>query len=271
MSVEIVTTPTLPWLTQRLQQCHTDLLVASPFVTMRLVDLIASAPCKVRKTLITRTDLRDFATGVSSLTAVCTLAETGVKVLSLPGLHAKAYLIDAAWALVTSANATDRGLSVNWECGLGTDDSAAVTELWQKASNGFGAPIPPSYWSLEKLRTLYKPTQAMKERIAPLPQSQFVTPDEIEVQFASEKEQASFLNSFGGWKRLVLEGVLAQRDDNFSLNDIYATCAEEAARRYPTNRTSQPKMRQSLQMLREMGLVDFLGNGKYRRTIHPNG
>jgi len=49
----------------------------------------------------------------------------------------------------------------------------------------------------------------------------------------------------------------------FTLAEVYA---EEAtlARLHPQNRFVRPKIRQQLQCLRELGIIEFLGGGSYR-------
>jgi type II restriction enzyme len=52
----------------------------------------------------------------------------------------------------------------------------------------------------------------------------------------------------------------------FSLADVYAFEAELRLR-HPGNQHIRPKLRQQLQRLRDSGLLAFLGEGQYRRTI----
>ncbi len=48
-----------------------------------------------------------------------------------------------------------------------------------------------------------------------------------------------------------------------ALAEIYAFEAEMSAL-YPGNNNIRPKMRQQLQVLRDMGLIEFTGRGRYR-------
>jgi type II restriction enzyme len=48
----------------------------------------------------------------------------------------------------------------------------------------------------------------------------------------------------------------------FSLGDVYAH-AGSLAKLHPDNRHVQPKIRQQLQVLRDLGLITFLGGGSY--------
>jgi len=61
----------------------------------------------------------------------------------------------------------------------------------------------------------------------------------------------------------VLNVVRALQKNDFSLDDVYRH-ERELARWHPGNRNIQAKIRQQLQELRDMGMVEFLGRGEYR-------
>ena len=61
----------------------------------------------------------------------------------------------------------------------------------------------------------------------------------------------------------VLNVVRSLNKPDFSLSDVYAR-DEELARLHPDNRHVRPKIRQQLQVLRDLGLLTFLGGGAYR-------
>lgn len=77
--------------------------------------------------------------------------------------------------------------------------------------------------------------------------------------------------SLGGWTGLVLEGVFEQKGNVSSLDELFITCNPLAAVRYPENRHVREKLRQQLQRLRDLGLVELLGGGTYRRLIAWEG
>ena len=52
----------------------------------------------------------------------------------------------------------------------------------------------------------------------------------------------------------------------FNLNDIYKF-VDELSEKHKDNHNIRAKLRQQLQMLRDKGIIEFLGNGHYRRTI----
>lgn len=70
------------------------------------------------------------------------------------------------------------------------------------------------------------------------------------------------------WKRALLihiNIVVRKRSPKkFKLKDLYAF--DDVYRKwFPTNNNRQAKIRQVLQQLRDEGIVEFLGDGQYRR------
>lgn len=59
--------------------------------------------------------------------------------------------------------------------------------------------------------------------------------------------------------------VQSLKKKEFLLSEVYAH-AERLARLHPKNEHIRPKIRQQLQVLRDLGLLDFLGDGSYRLT-----
>ena len=103
-----------------LAQARQNVLIISPFVSQAAVKLLRpllenrQVSCKV----ITRLKLYDFRLGVSDHNAMGELIRFGAVVKSLKGLHAKVYIFDRDWAVLTSANFTAGGLNNNHEWGL---------------------------------------------------------------------------------------------------------------------------------------------------------
>jgi type II restriction enzyme len=66
-----------------------------------------------------------------------------------------------------------------------------------------------------------------------------------------------------GWTLDVLNVVQSLDKPEFSLGDVYAF-DQKLARLHPANRHVRPKIRQQLQVLRDLNLLEFLGGGEYR-------
>ena len=65
----------------------------------------------------------------------------------------------------------------------------------------------------------------------------------------------------------TLEGVLSMPESGFHLRDLLEVCGPVAAERYPDNHHVRDKLRQQLQILRGMEIVDFVTPGYYRCTV----
>ena len=65
------------------------------------------------------------------------------------------------------------------------------------------------------------------------------------------------------WKSLVLD-VVRRQGRYFTLSDVLSHSAELASK-YPSNRFVAAKIRQSLQVLRDQGVLRFFGGGRYER------
>lgn len=69
-----------------------------------------------------------------------------------------------------------------------------------------------------------------------------------------------------GWLMDILNCVNILPVKTFTLNDIYKF-EHELALKHPQNNNIKPKIRQQLQVLRDKGFIEFLGNGNYRKII----
>ena len=67
-----------------------------------------------------------------------------------------------------------------------------------------------------------------------------------------------------GWLIDILNCVNNIKSTDFFLNDIYEF-ESQLKLKHPDNQHIQAKIRQQLQMLRDKGFIEFLGNGHYRK------
>jgi type II restriction enzyme len=68
-----------------------------------------------------------------------------------------------------------------------------------------------------------------------------------------------------GWTTLTLSVVRSLATQSFSLSELYAK-ERTFETHYPNNRNVRPKVRQQLQVLRDLGLIEFKGRGIYKLT-----
>lgn len=82
-------------------------------------------------------------------------------------------------------------------------------------------------------------------------------------------QRTSFLRnqkvSSRGWSIEILGLVEKMTSEIFSINDLYEFEGYLKSK-FPNNKFIKEKIRQQLQVLRDKGLVDFLGNGLYKKV-----
>jgi len=69
-----------------------------------------------------------------------------------------------------------------------------------------------------------------------------------------------------GWTTFTLGAIRGLQRNEFSLNDVYSM-EQIFATAYPNNRNIRAKMRQQLQVLRDLGYMEFSKRGMYRLLI----
>jgi len=89
------------------------------------------------------------------------------------------------------------------------------------------------------------------------------SPDAVRTQYKRLRPLAKIPPELRGWTLDVFTALLSLGKREFSLADAY-TFESRLARFHPANRNIRPKIRQQLQILRDLGFLDFLGGGRYR-------
>jgi type II restriction enzyme len=84
----------------------------------------------------------------------------------------------------------------------------------------------------------------------------------VRADFSRIRQLAEIPPELRGWTLDVLNLVRRLRKNQFSLGDLYAF-ETELKTAHPENRNIRPKIRQQLQILRDLGLVEFVEPGKY--------
>ncbi|HLZ51052.1 MAG TPA: DpnI domain-containing protein [Candidatus Acidoferrum sp.] len=89
------------------------------------------------------------------------------------------------------------------------------------------------------------------------------TPREVRASYNRLRPLEKLQAEKRGWTLDVLQVVQSLGKPEFTLADVYAHSAE-LAKLHPDNRHVRPKIRQQLQVLRDLGLLSFLSPGSYR-------
>jgi len=71
-----------------------------------------------------------------------------------------------------------------------------------------------------------------------------------------------------GWILDIMNCIDGLQENVFSLTDIYGF-ENEFQEKYPGNRFIREKIRQQLQLLRDHGMIEFIGRGKHKKVEYP--
>lgn len=233
-----------------------NIMLCAPFVKREIVDDIFSVTADrgLSMQLITNINLQSFYRRVSDLDAIEEFLNNG-SVYNCTTLHAKLYIFDNKRCIITSANLTTSGLKKNLECSILTDDMDLVdSSVYEYNSiikdDRVGKIMPQSISAIDKILKKIPPVQ--------------IEYPQFDLLGTYESDINSIAKSFTGWKRSVFVKLNSLQEDTFSSQEV-KIIAEQLKETYPHNHNREAKIRQILQQLRDIGLIEFTSPGIYKR------
>lgn len=100
-------------------------------------------------------------------------------------------------------------------------------------------------------------------KIAMICEGSPVSEEKVRNEFSRIKKLAEVPPSVRGWTLDVFRAVRRLGKSHFSLGDVY-DFESDLQIAHPLNRNVRPKIRQQLQVLRDLGLIEFAMRGTYR-------
>jgi type II restriction enzyme len=89
-------------------------------------------------------------------------------------------------------------------------------------------------------------------------------------EIREEWKRLAFVKEIGsearGWVVDVLRCIQSLEKKQFTLREMYNRFEQELSKLHPQNRHVRPKIRQQLQVLRDRGIIRFVGEGIYEIT-----
>lgn len=180
-------------------------------------------------------------------------------------MHAKIFIFDNI-AVITSGNLTSGGLTNNYEYGILINDNL-VENIKQDYVNLFDDPNYPFITKsiISKAEKILKSVPKEKNKKLFRDEKLFEEFDNDEI--INEKFNGgidSILKNLSAWKKDVFQCLLKIKSDIFKLEDVYHF-EHFLQRMHPTNHRIKPKIRQQLQYLRNIGLLEFISPGLYKK------
>lgn len=261
--MKILTTPWKDNLLELVHQSKKSIKITSPFLKNNICsELLRVKNDSAKLEIITSFKLMSVYSGSLDLAAIESILDKNGVVKNYSKLHSKIYLFDDSNAVITSANLTNGGLLRNFEYGILIDEKSIVKQITvdynSLSENENTGIIRKSHLSIVK-KILGK---IPKTPVIKIPDYKIETPEEsFDIIETSSKNISSSLN---GWKLDVFNFLNNISKQVFTLKEIYYY-QNELRKLHPRNNKIKHKIRQQLQFLRDLGLLEFLGNGIYRK------
>lgn len=263
--MRILTTPWKDALLELVSCSEHSVKITSPFVKENICrDLVNAKKPTAEIQLLTSFKLPNIYSGSLDLAALEVIISDKGKVKNFPKLHSKIYLFDDKKVVITSGNLTNGGLLNNYEYGILTDEPNVVAQV----SGDF-----LTVWNSENTGSVHQSDiDSVKAILANLPKAETIKLPKFSLVSESPEQQFDVLeisnsaikDALSGWKLEVFICLDKLKNQNFTLNDVYGF-ESYLRRQYPSNRNVKDKIRQQLQYLRDLGLIEFLGTGNYKK------
>lgn len=261
---EIIKSPCGDRIMELVSAANNSIKICSPFIKYESVsDVFKRKKSDVHVDLITRIALSYFHHKSSDIGAVEHIIINNGIVKNYQHLHAKIYIFDDKATIVTSANLTTSGLYRNYEYGIYSDQDNLVKEVCKDYESLYNNELTGTINILNVNEIKQILNNIPKEKTIQYPNinlsADSISTSEDEIFNAGKEFIEKTLN---GWKLAVYKCLNLIENREFVLEDIYKY-KYELERLFPNNRNIEAKIRQQLQLLRDIGLIKFLGNGKY--------
>lgn len=268
MKLEIITNPATEVFLELVRNSSEQLL-ACPFIKTNIASMILeNKPKESEMTLLTNYKLNNFYRNSSDIDALRYFIEKNIRIRNYPRLHAKTYIFDSEKAFITSGNLTLGGLQNNYECGVLISDNITVAKLKSDylrifSDNEYGSDI-----TSEILITT-------ENILSKVPKEKRVLFEKSEKElFAEHRFEPEYdlydggidtiAESLSGWRLDIFNIVSNIQTNVFELDRVYAS-KHHLQELHPENRNIEAKIRQQLQELRDLGLIEFIDRGVYRK------
>ena len=257
--ISIGKTPSKDSFFSLIKEANREMLFCAPFIKKEIVDeLLKNRYPGVVFEVSTSANLANFVNGSLDVEAIKTLLEAGIKVINFQNLHAKIYLFDNKKALVTSANLTNNALYNNYEYGLllHEDEKETVDAIYSDFIMMMDSELCGSFDenSIKEIEKFVKKFNNNKlthidnegDSILPIDESDKIS------------------NNLKGWKKDVFNCLQLLDKQDFTISDVYSF-EDVLHEKHSTNNRVKPKIRQTLQYLRDLGFVKFVKPGVYKK------
>ncbi len=261
--MEIIKTPWKSIFLELVNQSAKSIKITSPFVKNDICSELLDAKKSTSKIkLITSFKLNSFYNGSLDIEAIESIIDHGGFVKNYSRLHSKIYIFDDRKAIISSGNLTSGGLVKNFEYGVLIDEIAIVRQVINDYNNLIRDEVTGTI-KVSHLKAVRAILNSLpKPSVPDLPPFKIETPEKNNDTI--EQAGESIAKSLSGWKLEIFRCIDSIPSQFFQLREVNEF-ADQFKINYPTNSNIEAKIRQQLQQLRDIGLIEFLGHGHYKK------
>lgn len=242
-------------------ESNENIRLCAPFVKQDIVNNIYKKKKQnVSVEIISNFNMANFYKGSSDIEAFKIIIQNGGRVFNFQLLHAKIYIFDKKYSLITSSNLTTSGFSRNLEYGILLEDKSLVNKTIEDyelicSNNSTGIIDYKKLASIEKILESISDSNQFKNEM---------NFDVNEVDNLLNTDKDLLQSNMSPWQRLTFDVINLIDKQVFSLAEVYKY-EQIFQNNYPSNNTIRDSIRRNLQELRDLGLIKFLGNGVYKK------
>lgn len=231
-------------LTDLVKGANEKIYLSSPFIKESVAKLIIENKNKnVDCKLLTKFTLSNMRGGGLDLDAVKVFKNNDFLLKNIDNLHAKIFIFDNK-AIITSANLTNGGLYNNLEYGILLENETKIERDFLNYYNN------ADYQQIENEHLLK--VQELLDKLPKIQKSKNLS-GEVQI-FAKELDKNL---STGNQK--VFDGIEQLGLETFTTQDIYQF------KNQFSGKTPENTIRRNLQELRDIGLLEFVKKGEYKK------
>jgi len=261
--MELLRTPWKTRLLDLVKQAKQSVKITSPYVKANICQEIIEAKSNDTKLeLITSFQLPRIYNGSLDLAGVEHILENDGVVKNYSRLHSKIYIFDDVKAIVTSSNLTNGGLITNFEYGVLIEEINLVRKIVDDFIN-LSSQEKTGMINREIVNEARKILSKIPKIASPkFPELVIETPEFSGDTLLDSVE--AIQSSLKSWKLDIFNCLNVLPNQVIKLSEIYVF-EDKLQRMHPENQNIRAKIRQQLQYLRDLGLLEFMSDGQYRK------
>ncbi|WNM20353.1 phospholipase D-like domain-containing protein [Flavobacterium capsici] len=260
--MKILTTPWKDQFLELVANAKTSIKITSPFLKEPICsEMLEAKHPDTSLELITSFKLSHTYSGSLDIDALMKISHADGVIKNYSKLHSKIYLFDDKEVIISSGNLTDSGLSKNFEYGIYSKDEAIVS----KVVEDFNSLSNHENTNIVSIGNLVTAKEILSK--IPIKKNKFPLIEFETVYGASdllEVPTKSIRTTLTDWRKEVFLCIDIIPRINFTLEEINAF-EPHLKRIYPDSYYITDKIMEQLLYLRDIGLVEFLGNDNFRK------